>query len=163
MRKHMTPGTRRVALDDLSKLQGYTPRAAGNRERSTAPDLQSLPQKLRTDISHRISTPSQEFVGVVAVRRKVESLVLPIGAHVFTLSVAMRPSHNPIFNDDIARIVTQSGYLEVEILVVGVWQSLLAHAKAFAEHLEIVHPSYASETPMTARPMASASQPASKL
>ena len=46
MRKHLTPGTRRVTQDDLWKLQGYTPRAAGNQERSTAPDLQSLPQKL---------------------------------------------------------------------------------------------------------------------
>lgn len=72
----------------------------------------------------------------------------------------MHTGHNPILNDDIARIATQSRHLEVEILVVGVRQCLLADVKAFAEHLD---PSHACEIPMTARPMASASQPASKL
>jgi hypothetical protein len=75
----------------------------------------------------------------------------------------MHTSHNPILNDDIARIATQSGHSEVEILVVGVRQCLLADVKAFAEHLDIIHPSHASETPMTARPMASAFYSASKL
>ena len=33
MRKHLTPGTRRVTQDDLWKLQGYTPREIGNDQR----------------------------------------------------------------------------------------------------------------------------------
>lgn len=69
--------TRYAARDPGSPLKASGLYPAGNRERSTAPDLQSLPQKLRTDISHRISTPSQECVDAVAVRRKVESLMLP--------------------------------------------------------------------------------------
>jgi hypothetical protein len=56
----------------------------------------------------------------------------------------MRTSHHPIHNNYIARMATQSGPLKVEILVAGVRQCLLADVKAFAEHLDIIHPSHAS-------------------